>query len=83
MKNYCVHVYERKEYAHNLAANASEAEDKIITEEYAGDYDDISEVQVMVECGKCGCDNEPDAAICDDCGEPITEVEAEQQPTNP
>lgn len=67
-KNYCVHIFVRHDYENVEAKNAQEAEDKIVNSQFAGNYEDISEVQVMLQCDNCGYDNEPTNKKCDECG---------------
>ena len=83
MKNYCVHVYEKYVHEGVLAATPAEAERKVVKQEHEGVYEGITDIRVLVQCGNCGYYNEPDAAKCYECGEPIAEVEDKPKPTNP
>lgn len=66
---YCVHVYEQcHEYENVRAKSPQEAEAKVIDREFNGDYETISQVEVMVQCTKCGTDNDPKDKKCQECG---------------
>ena len=68
MKTYCVHVFETPyKYENVRAKNEQEAEAKVINREWAGDYDEISNVEVMIQCD-CGYDNDTDNKKCAECG---------------
>lgn len=71
-KNYCVHVFERpREYENIRAISALEAEKLVIDAQYAGDYDDIQQVEVMLQCNECGLDNDNENTKCEECGADI------------
>ena len=70
-KKYCVHVYEvPHEYEDIMAESADKAEEIVINYEWAGDYQDISNVEVMRQC-ECGYDNDPKEKTCAECGEKL------------
>jgi hypothetical protein len=67
-KLYCVHVYERAyEYENVKAVSPARAEAQIVQREWAGNYDDISSIEVMRQC-ECGLDNDVERKKCDACG---------------
>jgi hypothetical protein len=68
-KTYCVHVYERpREYENVKAKTSADAQAKIIDREWGGDWDDISSVEVMIQCDDCGTDNDTSNTKCEECG---------------
>jgi hypothetical protein len=68
-RKYCVHVYERPhEYENVEAKSPQEAEEKVIATEWAGDYERISQVEVMLQCEDCGLDNDQKNKRCEECG---------------
>ena len=67
-KEYCVHVWEQQhDYEGIMAKSPQEAEAIVIKREWAGDYENIYQVEVMRTC-KCGLDNENTNKKCEDCG---------------
>lgn len=71
MKTYCVHVYPRAhEYENVRAKTAQEAEDKIVAQEFAGDWSEVGSVEVMLQC-ECGQDNDKDNSKCEECGKKL------------
>lgn len=72
MKKYCVHVYMRPYMYEDVEAKSpQEAESKVIKREFAGDYDEIYQIEVMLTCQNCHTDNEPANKKCDECGKKI------------
>ncbi|NIQ15749.1 MAG: hypothetical protein GTO02_15540 [Candidatus Dadabacteria bacterium] len=70
-KKYCVHVYERPyQYENVMAENESKAEEMIIYNEWAGNYESIQNVEVMRQCD-CGYDNDTSNKKCDECREKL------------
>ena len=67
-KTYCVHVYMRPyEYENVKAKSPQDAEDQILRREFP-DTEEVSNVEVMVQCPHCGTDNDTDNKKCEDCG---------------
>jgi hypothetical protein len=67
---YCVHVYEQPHIYENIKASSPEdAEDKVMRAENFR-YDDINNVEVMVQCQTedCGLDNDVADKLCESCG---------------
>ncbi|NIQ13273.1 MAG: hypothetical protein GTO02_02335 [Candidatus Dadabacteria bacterium] len=70
-KKYCVHVFERPyQYENVIAENARKAEDIMINTEWARDYENIQNVEVMHQCD-CGYDNDTSNKNCEECGEKL------------
>jgi hypothetical protein len=49
------------------AESPEQAETIIIGRQFAGNYEDIQEVEIMVSCS-CGLDNDKSNEVCEDCG---------------
>ena len=70
MPKYCVHVSEVPHIYEDIEADSpQEAKDIVLRREFgSAGWDDISQVEVMLQCEQCGTDNDTGNATCEDCG---------------
>ena len=74
-KEYCVHIYEQYHEYENIMATSPEQAELIAVERHnGGNYDEISQVEIMQVC-HCNedeaTDNDIENKVCDNCGKKL------------